>query len=43
MSSSELLICKMCGKEFPTLDDLREHMELERKEQVLRNKGYDDG
>jgi hypothetical protein len=43
MPSSEVPICKMCGKEFPTVDDLREHMELERKEQVLRNKGYDDG
>ncbi len=43
MSSSELLICKMRGKEFSTLHDLREHMELKRKEQVLRNKGYDDG
>jgi hypothetical protein len=33
----------MCAKEFPTLDDLSEHMELERKVQALRNKGYDDG
>jgi len=41
--SSERLACDVCGREFATVDDLREHEALERQEQALRGKGYDDG
>lgn len=43
MSSSEVPGCKECGQTFDTIDDLKEHVELEKQDKVMRNKGYDDG
>lgn len=43
MSSSEFLRCEICGKDFETIDSLKEHQFAEKQEQELRNKGFADG
>lgn len=43
MSSSEFLRCKICGRDFETIDSLREHQQAEKEEEQLRNIGFADG
>jgi hypothetical protein len=43
MSTSEFIRCKICGKDFETIDSLNEHQFAEREDVELRNKGYADG
>ncbi|HEX2557762.1 MAG TPA: hypothetical protein VHK86_05530 [Nitrososphaera sp.] len=43
MSSSEFIKRKICGKDFDTIDSLKEHRAAEKEEQELRNKGFADG
>ncbi len=41
--SSEFLRCKIYGKDFETIESLKEHQLAEKQDQELRNKGFADG
>jgi hypothetical protein len=43
MSSSEVPRCNECGMVFDTIESLEEHVQNEKHDAALRNKGYDDG